>query len=202
MMLSEDQIQIIRHHIDQSRISIETLRDDILDHLCCVIEYKIKHGKTFHDSLQEAIHELAPDGLNEIQRETVFLLNSTKIIFMKKLMYTIGLFSSMTFCMGSLFKILHWPGADELFTYGFLGFVLLFLPMLAVNHFKVNINKAMSEKLRVWLGIFSAMLIGLGFVFKILHISGADFLLLGGFLPFILGFLPLLFFTMYKRSVS
>jgi hypothetical protein len=145
---------------------------------------------------------LAPEGLDEIQRETVFLLNSKKIILMKKVMYSIGLVSSMAISLGWLFRILHWPGGFELVNYGFMGFALLFLPMVAINQFKVNINKALSEKLRIILGLLSAFITCIAVFFKTMHYPGADTLLLSGGLLFIFGFLPFLFFTMYKKSVS
>jgi len=90
MRLSVDQIEHIRKNIDQSAITIESLRDDVLDHLCCAVEIKMERGKVFETSVREALRELAPDGLDEIQNETIFLLNSNKIIVMKKVMYSIG----------------------------------------------------------------------------------------------------------------
>jgi len=202
LKLSEEQIEKIRNIIDQSAISSDLLRDDVLDHLCCVMEYKIAHGRPFEVALPEAFNELAPDGLDEIQRETVFLLNSTKIILMKKVMYSIGLISTMAMSLGWLFRILHWPGGFELVNYGFLAFSLLFVPMLAINQFKVSINKALSEKLRIILGLVSGIITCVAVLFKVLHYPGADSLLLTGAMIFIFGFLPFLFFTMYKKSIS
>jgi hypothetical protein len=38
--------------------------------VCCVVEQKIKEGKSFEIALQEAFNEVAPNGLDEIQRKT------------------------------------------------------------------------------------------------------------------------------------
>lgn len=57
-------------------------------------------------------------------------------------------------------------------------------------------------KLKVILGSFSALIVGLAGVFKVLHLQWADHLLLGGMLLFTFGFLPFLFFRMYKKSIS
>ena len=119
---------------------------------------------------------------------------------MKKVMYSIGLISSMSISLGWLFSILHWPGGSQLVNYGFFGFALLFVPMLTIDQFKVNINKALSEKLRIILGLLSAMVTCVSAFFKILHWQGADLMLFGGAVIFIFGFLPFLFFTMYKKS--
>jgi len=121
---------------------------------------------------------------------------------MKKLIYLIGLITAIAMSLGGTFRILRWPGADELLVYGFLGFAFLFTPMLAVSYFKENLRKALSEKIRIVLGILSGVTVGLAIVFKFLHLQGADFLLLGGALLFSLGFLPFLFFGMYKKTAA
>ncbi len=202
MKISPDEIETIRHAIDQSAISSDLLKDDILDHICCVTEHKMSRGKTFEVAVCEAFAELAPDGLDEIQREAVFLLNSDKIILMKKVMYSVGLISSMAISLGWLFRILHMPGADQLITYGFFGFALFFVPMLAVNQFKVHVNKSFSEKTRIILGVVSGLLTGVAVFFKMMRYPGGDWMLLSGAVLFIFGFLPFLFLTMYKKSVS
>lgn len=202
MRLSPEQIEIIRDSIDRSAIAIQTLKDDVLDHLCCVTEYKIERGQPFKTAFSQALDEFAPEGLDRIQRETMFLLNSTKIIHMRRIIYATGLVSAIAVSLGWLFSVMHWPGAYQLFNYGFLGFLLLFVPMLAIDRYKVYLGQALSEKLRIILGSLSAIVIGMSLVFKLLHLQGADILLVGGMLIFTFGFLPFLFFRMYKKSVS
>lgn len=202
MKLSNDQINTIKTTIGQNGIVNELLRDDVLDHLCCVIEIKIERGVKFELALQEALYELAPHGLIEIQRETVFLLNLTKIILMKRFMYFIGLVSAMAFVLGWTFGMMHWPGARELSIGGFLGFTFIFIPLNTIDYFKTKIHRVLSEKLRLVMGIASAMIMASAIVFKLLHLAGADILLLSAAFLFTFGFLPFLFFTMYKKSVS
>jgi hypothetical protein len=202
MKLSDSQIVTIRSYIDKSAIRSDLLKDDILDHICCVVEHKASRGMPVDKATAEAFEELAPDGLDEIQRETVFLLNSNKIILMKKVMYSIGLVSSMAISLGWLFRIMRWPGGWELVNYGFLAFALLFVPMVTFNQFKTSINRALSEKLRISLGLLSGLVTCVAVFFKIMHYPGADQLLLTGALLFIFGFLPFLFFSMYRKSAS
>lgn len=209
MKVTAEQVAIIKRQVEQSGIVNETLRDDVLDHLCCVVEIKLSKGKNFDQAIREASQELAPEGLIEIQRETVYLLNPIKIIRMKKIMFTIGLLSAMSMSIGWTFKWLHLPGADELSLYGFLGFAFLFLPLIAVDYFKVHLNKALNEKLRIIFGLSSAFMVAASITLRILNL---DFrllgppvsllLILGGCLIFTFGFLPFLFFTMYKKSIS
>jgi len=121
---------------------------------------------------------------------------------MKKLMYLIGLLSSISIGLGWLFSLLHWTGATEMFNFGFLGLLLLFIPMLAFDRYKLSLRKTLSEKLRIILGLVSAFVVGIAVVFKVLHLSGADTMLAAGMLIFIFGFLPFLFFNMYRKSIS
>lgn len=202
MKVTAEQVAIIKRQVEQSGIINETLKDDVLDHLCCVVEIKLTKGKSFDQSLREATHELAPEGLIEIQRETVFLLNSTKIIRMKKLTYSIGLLSVMSFVLGWAFGMLHWLGARELSIGGFLGFIFLYVPLLAFDRYKTNIRWMLTDKLKFILGSISGLAMATAIAFKILHLPGADQLLILGTGLFAFGFLPFLFFTMYKKSIS
>lgn len=202
MKLSSDEVAIVEKQVDRSSINIESLRDDVIDHLCCVVEIKMERGENFDHALSEALHELAPDGLDEIQNETVFLLNSTKIILMKKVMYIVGLLSTMTFLTGWFFGIMAFPGARDLSIYGFAAFAFIYVPMMAIDHFKSNIRIALTEKLKMISGFASALLIGVAGIFKSLHLPGATTLILVGAALCVFGFLPFFFFSMYKKSMS
>jgi hypothetical protein len=199
MNVSTDQLKIITEEVERGNVVTATLKDDLIDHLCCEIEERLDAGKSFEESLKEALAELAPEGLDEIQQQTDFLLN-TKKIYMKKLIYSIGLLSTMSCSLGFFFKILHWPGADQLFLFGFLGFGLLFLPLTSVNYIKTSLNKGMTEMLKFIFGTLSGFTAGLGTLLKILHLPGADQLLVIGGIMFSLLYLPVLFFDMYIKS--
>jgi hypothetical protein len=202
MKLTVAQVDAIQQNIALSGLTIGTLKDDVIDHLCCVVEEKLNQGIDFEKAFHEALNELAPNGLAEIEDETVFLLNTNKIIMMKKLMYSIGLIAAVSISMGTCFKFLHMPGAEQLLNYGYAGFVLLYLPMMLFDHFKTKIQSALSEKLKMILGFLSALFTAAAMLFKALHYPGAPELLLIGAVIFSFGFLPFLFFTMYKKSVA
>ena len=202
MKLTEEQIEIIRSYIRGSGVKLKSLQDDILDHLCCVLEEKQGGSTDFESRLKTAIQDLAPDGLSDLERQTLYLLNHKKLIYMKKLMYLIGLGSSIALAMGLCFKLLNWRGGSELFIYGFLSFTLLFLPMTIVDRFRLRIQMSLSLKLRYLLGATSAIVAGLALLFKIMHLPGADQLLLIATVIFSFGFLPFLYFTNYRKAVQ
>lgn len=202
MNLTEQQVQIVEDFVDAQGIRIRTLRDDVVDHLCCVVESKLGKGQSFEEILQQASTDLAPDGLADIQHQTIFLLNAQKIILMKKLIYSIGFLGSITLTAGVTFTLLTMPYGSELFSAGFLTLFLVFVPLLAIDRYKVALSKALSVRLKIILGAGSAIIIGLSGLFKLLHLQGAEVLLMLGACVFAVGFLPFFYFTMYKKSVS
>ena len=121
---------------------------------------------------------------------------------MKKIMFAVGLLSSISMTMGVTFKILHMPGAEELFNIGFFPFLLIFLPMIAIDRYKRNLAKAPYEKLRMGSGFLSSIVIGSSVFFKIFHLQGADVLLLAGIGILCFMYLPFQFFSLYKKSIS
>lgn len=202
MKLSPEQEKIIEEYVDSQNLKIRTLRDDIIDHLCCVVESELDKDQSFQQLLDKAIVDLAPNGLIEIQHTTVFLLNSKRIIIMKKLMYLIGLIGSITLTAGVTFKLLRMPYGTEFFMAGCLILLLVFMPLLAIDRYKVALSKAISVRLKIILGFVAAGLTGFSVLFKLMHLMGADLLLMLGALVFALGYLPFYFFNMYKKSVS
>lgn len=119
---------------------------------------------------------------------------------MKIIIYTTGLLTTMAFVLGWVFAILHMPGGSELMIYGFLGFVFIFLPWQAYDYF--GEQRALVDKVKFVVGLTSGLLVALSLVFKLLHLQGAPTMLVIGTGLFILGFLPLLFLSIYRKSTS
>jgi hypothetical protein len=201
MKLSQELVEVIRRRIDKSDITMERLKDDVLDHVCCVVESKMKDGKSFEVSLQEAFHEVAPHGLDEIQRKTFYLLQSPRFFLMKGIVYSIGLFSAAALSLGWLFVLLRWPGGPEMLNYGSLVFLMIFVPMLVLSQRKTPL-KLRRDKLRQLIGITSSLTVGLSIVFKLFHLQGGELILVAGVLMFTFGFLPFLFFSLYKKAIA
>lgn len=202
MKLTPEQENIIEKWVDSQGLKIQSLRDDLVDHLCCVVESEMQPGKSFQQLLNDAISDLAPNGLIDIENKTVFLLNSKRILIMKKLLYSTGFIGSISLTAGVTFKLLSMPYGYELFIVGFLTLFLVFIPLLALDRYKVAISKAISEKMKIILGVAAAIITGLSGLFKLMHLQGADVLLMLGAFVFAFGFLPFFFFTMYKKSVA
>lgn len=202
MKLNEEQEQRVADFVANEGVKLDSLRNDLIDHLCCVIETRLHKDIPFEELLENAAKELAPNGLGDVERETIYLLNSNKIIMMKKAMYSIGFIGSLALTGGVTFKLLHWPGANAMLMTGFVALFLIFVPLLAIDRYKVALAGLMSEKLKLIFGVASSLIVGLSVLFKFFHLQGASVLLILGALLFAFGFLPFLFFTLYKRSVG
>ena len=202
MKLSPEQEKIITDVVDEQGFKIRTLRDDVIDHLCCVVESELGKEQSFEQLLEKAIMDLAPHGLIDIQDQTIFLLNAKRIKVMKKLMYSIGFLGALSLTAGTAFKLLRFPYAGELFMLGFLTLFLIFIPLLAFDRYKVSLSKAISVRLKIILGAVAAGITGLAGLFKMMHLQGGDLLLMLGAFVFAFGFLPFYFFTMYRKSIA
>ncbi len=202
MKLTEEQVSLVHDYVDAQKLKHKTLRDDVVDHLCCAIEEKLGKGDTLRQLLPKAVNELAPRGLPDLERQAFFLLNANRILRMRKVLYATGFVGSVTLTIGVTLNLLSMPGRYEFFMIGFLALLLGFIPILAFDRYKVAISGVLSERLKIISGSLASIIVGLSGLFKVLHLQGSSWLLLLGAFISAAGFLPFFFFTMYKKSVS
>jgi len=202
MQLSNEQVDVIQDYINQSSIEIQSLKDDLLDHFCCATEMYMADDLSFEDAYEKAKKLTAPGGLNQIQHETIFLLNYNKIIFMKRLAYLSGFVFSLAWLMGIYFKLMHLPGANVMVFGGMSGVSFIFIPLLLINRFKGDLHPVLSEKLKWVFGVLGLISFAVASWMKVAHLAGATIALGFSFIVLGFGFLPFLFFRMYKRSLE
>lgn len=183
----------------ESGISRSVMKENIIDHLCCSVECALSKGENFESALHKSLKALAPNGLKEIEFETIILLYP-KIIIMKKLTYISGLLFSMMASVGYIFRILHLPGASELTILGFGGLTAVFAPLLIIIRHKAW--KSRFDGAREGLLIASIIFITVGFCLRIMQLPGSDNTLLLGLISFTVGFLPMAFLKMYRESIA
>lgn len=121
---------------------------------------------------------------------------------MKKLLYITGFFGAISSAIGVVFKLLHLPGANAFFIIGWIVLLLIFVPIFAILRYRGSNSYKPYERALIILGGISAVTGGLSGVFKTLQLQGADILLLMGSFIFVVGFLPLYFYAMYRKSIS
>ena len=117
---------------------------------------------------------------------------------MKKTIYFIALITTFFIVFGSLFKIMHWPGAAVMITIGSFSFAFLFIPLIILKKFKED--SFLKDQIIYSLGIILGTVLGLGFIFKIMHWPMAYALMLSSIILFNFLFVPVYFVSRYKRE--
>ncbi len=105
---------------------------------------------------------------------------------MKKTTFLLGILVIQNMLAGTLFKVMHWPGANILLTLGCMLFSFIFLPIALYISYK-------EQHQYLWLHVITLFVFSIGIqsiLFKVLQWDGNQLLLQIAFpLPFIL-FLP------------
>lgn len=64
-MISNQYVDEVIRQVDDSILKDQGLKDDLVDHLCCLIELQMKKGSAFVNAKVYAFEQTAPNGLNE-----------------------------------------------------------------------------------------------------------------------------------------
>jgi hypothetical protein len=191
--LTDKQIAYILDDIRARGVEMESLQQDLLDHVCCIIENNLEVGGDFEGFYATTIKTFFKHELREIEEETILLLTFKHYYTMKKIMIGSGTISVLTFILGSFFKIMHWNGASILLLIAILSVCSGFLPLMFV--LKLREDNSNRDKLISGIGTIFGILISLSTLFKIQHWAGANimWLISLGILGFV--FIPIYFFT-------
>jgi hypothetical protein len=191
--LNDKQIEFIAADIKKRGIEMEDLHNNILDHVCCMIENNLEENGDFEKFYSNSIVKFYKNELWELEEETISLLIFKNYYTMKKVMLVSGFISSFFVMTGILFKFMHWPGAAAMLILGIGSSSLIFLPLLIV--LKVKESVELKNKLIVLAGMTSAIFLSLGILFKIMHWPGANTLGIAAIVSLIGLFLPIYFTT-------
>lgn len=116
---------------------------------------------------------------------------------MKNKIYLLGIITSSLLIVGSLFKIMHWPGAGIILTVSILSLILAFFPTAFVSCYRENGKKKTALYISAFITLFFLFLSS---IFKIMHWEGASILLFIGILFPIIVFLPVYLYFHFKEE--
>jgi len=195
-ILNESQIERIADTVSNSNIASEELKEDLIDHLCCIVEDEMSKDKDFETAYQTAMQRFCPNGLNEIQNETVFLFTSKSKRRLDIALYISGL-GALTGALATVvMKMLHLPFAQLIFLASVCVVFFALLPVIFIRAFK-----KMPGKRRIPFFGFKGVLIYAGAtlvivsaVFRLCHWPGAGIFILLAILFIYLAMFPLFFF--------
>jgi uncharacterized membrane protein len=196
--ISDQQIDYILSDIGARGVEMESLQQNLLDHVCCIIENNLEANGDFESFYQTTIKTFYKDALWEIEEETLLLLIYKNYYAMKKIMIMSGIVAATTFITGSIFKIMHWPGASFFIFIGMVTSSLIFLPLYFI--FKKKETTETKNKLILAVGTINGILFCASSLFKMMHwpYSHLLWLLTIGMMVFV--FIPLFFFNGIKRE--
>lgn len=195
--VSDEQVDFMLREIRAHGVTIEDLQWNLLDHMCCIIENEMSETEDFYLFFERLLPRFFNDNLREIQEETELLLTFKHFYAMKKTLMYSGLLASVFTLIGSLFKIMHWPGAGVSLLLGIGIFSLLFLPLMIVLKFRDE--EIRQDKVVMSFGLLIGMLTSFGFLFKIMHWPYANIMLQSGLMTFTFLYVPVYFLTRFRR---
>jgi hypothetical protein len=198
--LTEQNIEFITQTINNSKLKSAEMREDLIDHFCCAIEEEMKKGSSFEKSYDKAYQNICPDGFDEIQRETVFLLTFKKIKAMKRLLYVSGYLTLIGITSTVCLKLTHTEGGQLAFLLTIAIMAFLFLPTLFINLYKRDLTKSISDKLKYLFGFLGAVFFLAFVVFKMCHWPSATIILFTSISIINFAFSPFLIYKMYRKS--
>jgi len=195
----DENLERIRSDLLRQGLSYEPLMEDLLDHVCCMVEDHMNEGYDFQSSYELAKERIGDRRLAEIQHQTLLNLDK-KHQRMKNFTYFFGLTSALITILGAFFKWMHWPGANILISAGIVLVVGVFLPLF----FILNYREQSERKNPVYpiVGYITLLLLLAGALFKIMHWPGAGLMTQLGLAVLVIGFVPLYVVNAFQRSGS
>ncbi len=197
-VLKDEQIGFILEDIRRNGIVTEALQQDLLDHICCVIETEMLDESNFEEFYRSILPRFFKRNLREIQEETTLLLTFKNYYAMKKILLISGAFSAITLLIGAFLKLLFLPGAGFLFVVAIISFSFLFLPLLSI--LRVREQKENKNKIIIGIATIFGVLICLATLFKVMHWPFANTMWMTSLAILFFVFLPVYFFTGIRSS--
>jgi hypothetical protein len=195
----DDRLDLIRKDLVSEGLTYKHLQDDVVDHICCMVEEGMQSGKDFESSYRDVMHQINGNTFKSLQHETLIAIDK-KFQRMKNYAYVLGLTGTVLTIAGVFFKVMHWPGASIVLTLGFLIIAAVFLPLYFILSYREQAEKP--PKVYPVVAYITLLLVFTGAIFKIMHWPGANILLKASVGFMMVGFLPLYIVKIFKRTTG
>jgi hypothetical protein len=129
--ITDDHIDFILDDLYARGIKTESIRLNLLDHICILIEENLQEDGDFYQCYNKTIKTFYNRELRELEIETNYLLYQNNPV-MKKALIVSGLCAAFGFIAGSIGKIFLARFTDFFLVFGFACFVFLFLPLVFI----------------------------------------------------------------------
>jgi len=196
--ITDEHIDFILNDIKNNGVENEDIQNNLLDHLCCIIEEKLEEDGKFEAYYKTIRSTFYTKSYSEIEEETNLLLTYKNYYAMKKVMLFSGIFSATILSLGIIFKFLHWPGASAGIVFGLGVLSFIFLPLLFTLRVKEKSNSR--DKVLIVAGAIPAIFMSLSVLFKIQHWPYANIMGYLTILILLFIYLPLFYISGVKHQ--
>ena len=193
----DDNYERIKADLVRLGLTYDRLLDDLLDHICCMVEENMEEGEDFESSYSHVLGSIGENRLSEIQHQTLLNLDK-KFQRMKKFTYVFGLSTAALTIIGSLFKRMHWPGAGIMITVGLASIVLVFLPLYFITSYREQAER--KNPVYPIVGYLTLALLLAAASFKVMHWPGAGYLIYASIGFLLIAFVPLYVVNVFQKS--
>jgi hypothetical protein len=117
VQLTDEQVDLIARVIHSQGIRLEGLHDNLLDHICILVEERLEHGQRFEEALALVLRSFYKKELYELEEEALFLssVRGPKLVLSRGrfFQWVFGIFLS-PYLLYFLLALLHWlPAAYD-----------------------------------------------------------------------------------------
>ena len=116
MSLTEIQLILIEKKLRDSGVSYAPLYEELLDHVCCLVETKMAGGYSFEESITHAFQVMNTACISTCQQQTKYMLNRKRII-MKRITFAAGGLAASCLLITSVMFAQNIPSAMPLGQY-------------------------------------------------------------------------------------
>ncbi|MCK4855481.1 MAG: hypothetical protein KAT31_14485 [Bacteroidales bacterium] len=190
--LTEKEIRKLNREIEKQGLTYTELQQELLDHLCCDVEAEMEEGLEFVRALEKVRGKIGKDRIQQIQEETLLLINQ-KYRIMKKFMYILGMIAPAMLITGTIFKIQHWPGAGVLLVLSLFLLGAIYLPAFVMVKIRDTRKKGKQVNMPMYIfGLIAGIIFIAGAMFKIQHWPGANIMIILSGIVTVFVFIPIL----------
>lgn len=195
MQVTDNQLEFIQEDIVARGITIEPLAENLVDHICCLIEEN--NDSDFEQAYAQALKSFGAGGLQEIEENTKLLLILKREITMKKLMFILGYAAAFIISFGAISRLLPLVGGGLLMTFGIFILIFGFLPLFFYHQYKLS-NSPM-----FFIGYLGTAITAVGSNVLILHLPyNGELIFTIGMILLNLVFLPWLCIRLYRKMTT
>jgi hypothetical protein len=195
--LSDSQTNQVITWVRSQHLTIPSLENEFIDHICCDIEELMDRGSGFSSAFESIRKALGDDVLTALEKETILKLTYNQRI-MKLLTKITGITVLLLFIAAIITRLFGVKTWETIMGGGMLVLALGFAPLFFIGHYRDQEVK--EQKVLHILGFLSAFLIPLGSFLGLLNSSYALMVIGAGVLFLLAGFIPLSWISVPRGS--